>query len=298
MPSLGALLGTDVDIAAVVTTPDRPAGRGMAVRPSPVKEAAVAEGLTVIQPETARDQSLDARLRDIAPDAAVVVAYGRILPASLLAIPARGFVNVHFSLLPAYRGAAPVQRAIINGDKVTGVSIMVLTEGMDEGPVLARRELAIGPDDSAGKIGEKLAVEGAELLVEVLDGYVHGAREPVPQDDAAATYAPKITIEEARIDWSLPSVRVRDLVRGLDPVPGAWTTEGDRRLKVFRVRPTEVEPVEPGRVIEGESLLVGTGDRPVELAEVQLAGKRRMTGNELVRGLRLGTDAVLGMEPG
>ncbi len=293
MPSLERLLGDDIEVAAVVTNPDRPAGRGMQVKPSPVKQRALAAGVEVLQPDKARDPGLQRRLMELAPDVAVVVAYGSILPLSLLEVPRRGFVNVHFSLLPRYRGAAPVQRAVMEGQAETGVSIMVLTEGMDEGPVLARRATVIGDDDTAGSVGTRLAVQGAELLVESLEPYVSGTLQPEPQDDREATYAPKITPDEARIDWTMAARRVRDHVRGLDPAPGAWTTLTGSRLKVWRVEPVASD-LAPGELTAAGSLIAGTGAGALELVEVQMQGKRRMSGRELARGLRFASATHFG----
>ena len=278
----------------MVTNPDRPAGRGMELRASPVKEVAAEAGIEVRQPERARDPELADWLRQTEADVATVVAYGKILPADLLAVPALGFVNVHFSLLPSYRGAAPVQRALIEGATETGVSIMVLTEGMDEGPVLAARSMRVGDDDTAGAVGERLAELGADLLVPSLRGFEDGSLQPVEQDHAAATYAPKISPEDAHIDWDAHSKPIRDLVRGCNPVPGAWTAISGRRLKVHRVRPTGVLGLAPGEAsIEG-GLFAGTRDVPLELLEVQMEGRRRMTGLELARGLRLATGSRFG----
>lgn len=283
-----------VEVAAVVTNPDRPAGRGMKLRPSPVKESALEAGLDVFQPERARDPELHDRVTELRPDVAVVVAYGKILPGSLLAIPPKGFVNVHFSLLPLYRGAAPVQRAIMEGRSETGVSIMVLTEGMDEGPVLAARSTPISPEDTAGTVGQRLAVVGADLLVATLEDYVSGALEPRPQDDSAATYAPKITTEEAEIDWSRPTAAIRDHVRGLNPVPGAWTTLTGERLKVWAAAPAERTDLSARELDATTSFVVGCGDGALELTDVQLRGRKRMSGAELARGLRLGPRHYLG----
>jgi methionyl-tRNA formyltransferase len=259
----------------------------MELRPSPVKEVAAAAGIEVLQPRRAREPELEERLRALAPDVATVVAYGSLLPGSLLEVPPRGFVNLHFSLLPEYRGAAPVQRAVMNGERVTGASIMVLTEGMDEGPVLAAREVTIGLDDTAGTLGERLADLGAQMLVETIQSYAGGEVQPREQDHERATYAPKITTEEAHIDWAKPAERIVDLVRGLNPAPGAWTEWSGRRLKVWGARPSEVA-LEPGTVEQAGGLLAGTGTQAVELTDVQLAGKKRMSGAELARGMRLG----------
>ncbi len=286
VPALHSLLASDWEVTAVVTNPDRAAGRGYETRPGPVKVRALEAGLRVHQPERARDEALAAWLGQERTDAAVVVAYGKILPGPLLAIPRLGFVNVHFSLLPAYRGAAPVQRAIIDGNVRTGVSIMVLTEGMDEGPVLATEEVAIGPQETAGELGGRLAAIGADLLVRTLDGYAGGALQPLEQDHAAATYAPKITPDDARIDWRRPAARIRDQVRGMNPAPGAWTTLRDKRLKIHRTSLADHAGLGAGEVASAPNgLVVGTGEAALRLDEVQLAGKRRMSGEELARGL-------------
>ena len=286
MPSLEALLDAGIDVAAVVTNPDKPFGRKHELKAPPVKEAALARGLEVRQPKSARDEEFREWLRALAPDVATVVAYGKILPQELLDVPPRGFVNVHFSLLPLYRGAAPVQRALMEGQTRTGVSLMVLTAGMDEGPVLARTESEIGLEESAGALGARLAGVGAELLVDVLPRYVRGEVEPVEQDHARATYAPKVTTDEARIDWTRPAAELDGFVRGLDPEPGAWTELAGSRLKVFRLRVLQGD-LEPGDVRVGDAIVVGTGSCEAELVDVQPAGKRRMAGADLARGLHL-----------
>jgi methionyl-tRNA formyltransferase len=252
-----------------------------------VKDAALEAGIDVIQPDKARDPEFLERLRALRPDVAPVVAYGKILPASLLEVPRLGFVNVHFSLLPAYRGAAPVQRALMDGVRKTGVSIIVLTEGMDEGPILSVAKTEVAPDESAGEVGERLAQVGAPLLVDSILRYDAGELEPLEQDHAAATYAPKIDPEETRIDWGRPAEKVRDLARALDPQPGAWTTLRDRRIKLSRAGPRPGPTLAPGELAwEDGRLLAGTGTDPVDLQQVQPAGKRRMTGDEMARGLR------------
>lgn len=290
MPSLDALVESDMEVDAVVTNPDKPAGRGLDVQPGPVKTCALRHGLDVVQPTRARDRDFIDWFRSKTPDVATVVAYGKILPGELLDIPRLGFVNVHFSLLPAYRGAAPVQRAVMNGDEETGISMMVLTEGMDEGPVLTRMSMPIEHSDTAGTVGARLADLGADLLVDVLHRYDAGELTAEPQDDSAATYAPKIGNEDAFVDWSRSSRQIRDHVRGLDPSPGAATTFGGKLIKIWGLEPASSAPrLEPGEVavIQGD-IVVGTGDDAVTVRELQPAGKRRMTGPEYARGLRLG----------
>lgn len=302
------LLTSDIEVAAVVTNPDRPAGRKLEVQAPPVKRAALDAGLEVLQPEKARDPEFQQRLRELGPDVASVVAYGKILPAEVLDIPPSGFVNLHFSLLPAYRGAAPVQRALMDGVDKTGASVMVLTEGMDEGPLLGSAAVDVLDDDTSGSLGARLAEIGAPLLVERLKMYVDGSIEPQEQDHDSATYAPKISGEEARIDWTRPAQAIRNQIRGLNPAPGAWTTLRGNRVKVLRAESYEPRnPYEifdgseridalqgnrraasgsPGQIVDGSKLMVKTGEGALLLTEVQPAGKRAMTGAELARGLR------------
>jgi methionyl-tRNA formyltransferase len=283
-----ALADAGTDIVAVVTNPDRPAGRGMQLRPSPVKEAAVERGLEVLQPSSARSDDFHDRLSRLEPDVAVVVAFGKILPAALLGVPRHGFVNVHFSLLPAYRGAAPVQRALMDGATVTGVTIMVLTEGMDEGPIVAAEAIPIDPWETAGELGSRLAGAGAALLVASLPRYVSGEIVPEPQDDSLATYAPKLTSEEARIAWNRPARVLTDHIRGLNPDPVAWTIFRGGRVRILRAEPVDgSRQLEPGLLAAGRDLLVGTGTDPLRVLELQMPGKRPMEGTQVARGLRL-----------
>jgi methionyl-tRNA formyltransferase len=265
----------------------------MKLTPSPIKEAAERLGIEVVQ-DKARDPALLERLQSLAPDVAVVVAYGSILPGALLDIPPQGFVNLHFSLLPAYRGAAPVQRAIMNGESVSGASIMVLTEGMDEGPVLAKAEVPISSGDSTSSYGATLAEIGATLLVDTLPGYVEGKITPVEQEHERATYAAKLSTDDALIDWSRTSSQIHDLVRACDPDPGAWTTLHGARLKVFRTSPSDADDLAPGAVeVRGGELLAGTGGGTLRLDEVQPATKKRMSGADWARGLHLdGTERM------
>lgn len=288
MPSLQAVLSSGLELTAAVTNPDRPAGRGLRARPSPVKAAAQAAGIKVLQPKSIKDPSFQGVMRALSPEICIVVAYGKILPKVLLEAPELGFVNVHFSLLPAYRGAAPVQRALMDGATETGVSIMSLTEGMDEGPVLAIRTVTVTQEDTAGALGDRLAAEGADLLVPTVLGYAAGSVVAQPQDDKRATYAPKISDEETRIEWSKPHRVIQNLVRGLEPAPGAWTTFRGRRIKIRRVAVAETSPgLAPGELLAGNPLIVGTGSDPLEVLTAQSEGKRAMSGADLARGLRL-----------
>jgi methionyl-tRNA formyltransferase len=259
----------------------------MNLRPSPVKEAALDRGLEVLEPNSARSDDFHDQLARLRPDVAVVVAFGKILPAPLLGVPPHGFVNVHFSLLPAYRGAAPVQRAIMEGAVETGVTIMVLTEGMDEGPIVAAEATDIEAHETAGDLGARLAESGAELLVRTLPGYVAGDIVPEPQDHEKATYAAKLTSEEARIDWQRPAEEIVDQVRGLNPDPVAWTTFRGGRVRILRAEVAPGERSAPGVVQVTGNLLVGTGTHALRLTELQMPGKRPMEGTQVAHGLRL-----------
>ncbi|MDQ3783675.1 MAG: methionyl-tRNA formyltransferase [Actinomycetota bacterium] len=290
------MLSSGLELTAAVTNPDRRAGRGLRGRPSPVKAAAQAAGIRVLQPQSIKDPSFQGVVRALRPEVCIVVAYGKILPPTLLEVPDMGFINVHFSLLPAYRGAAPVQRALMDGATETGVSIMRITEGMDEGPVLAARKVAVSPADSSASLGERLAADGGDLLIPTVLGYASGAVKPQPQDDRAATYAPKISEAETRIDWSKPHHVIHNLVRGLEPAPGAWTTFRGKRIKIRAVADVgeEAPALAPGELLAGDLLLVGTRGDPLEVSVAQSEGKRAMSGAELARGLRLEPSEAFG----
>ena len=316
VPPLEALLASAHEVVAVVTRPDRPRDRrGGTPQPSPVKQAAQAAGVPVLEPPSGRDPDLPERLAATGADIGVACAFGYLLPGPVLAALPRGIVNLHFSLLPAYRGAAPVQRALLDGAEVTGVTTFVIDAGMDTGPMLLAAEVPVQTDEDAGALTARLAEVGARLTVETLDALEAGQVEPRPQPEAGASLAPKVTVEEARLDFTRPAVRLADAVRAFSPAPGAWTTHRGRRLKVTRVavggsgglkersaggvRGTpedRVPALDPGRlaVVPGGRLLAGTGDRPLELLELRPEGRRPMSGAEFARGARLGPDEWLG----
>ena len=299
VPALEAFLADpEVEVVAVVTNPDRPSGRGYKLTPPPVKVTAEAAGVPVWQPVKAREILDD--LRDAAPDACAVVAYGALLPQDVLDAGGAGFVNLHFSLLPAWRGAAPVQHSVLAGDARTGVSCFVLDAGMDTGPILDVQAVDVGPEETAGELMARLAVLGAPVLVRSVKGLVDGSMPPQPQDHEAATLAPKITTDDARLQWALGAVAVHRAVRAFNPVPGAWTTLRGERLKVHRVA-RDPRSGDPGTVIDTtpEGPLVGCGDTSVVLLDVQPAGKPRMAGAAFSNGYRpvgeqLGADAPHG----
>jgi len=288
LPALRALGDEGHDVAAVVTQPDRPAGRGREIAKSPVKVEAEAEGIPVLQPEKARGDEFIAQLRSFDADLSVVVAYGQILKPEVLEVPRLGSVNIHGSLLPGLRGAAPVQWAIINGLETTGVTIMRMDAGLDSGPMLLRVEEPIEPDESACELAGRLAEIGAEALVEALALLEAGQLVEEAQDHAGATYAPKLTRELARLDWTKPAAEVARWIRGLDDVPGAWSPLGTRGpVKLFRPA-IETASGEPGTVLDAgdrvEGILIACGSGAVRVREVQPPGKRRMNAAEWVRG--------------
>jgi len=285
VPSLEALLGEGFDVVAVVTQPDKPQGRSRSTAvPPPVKTAAEAEDVPVMQPARPSDPAFVERLRALAPDVGVVVAYGHILKPDLLALPRLGMINVHPSLLPELRGAAPVEWAILNGLKQTGVTIMRMDEGLDSGPILLQIPHDIDPEVTGGELSEHLSEMGAQALVEALALFETNGLEPHPQEQARATYAPKLTRETARIRWADPAERVARLVRALDPRPGAWTELDGREIKLFGARVVE-DSGAPGEIrATVDRLRIATGQRAVQVEEVQPAGKARMAAAEWVRG--------------
>jgi methionyl-tRNA formyltransferase len=318
VPSLDALLASSHEVVAVVTRPDARAGRGRTLHPSPTKERALSAGIEVVTPASARDPEFLARLRDLAPDACPVVAYGNLLPRSVLDVPRLGWVNLHFSLLPAWRGAAPVQHALIAGDDVTGASTFLVEEAMDSGPLLGTMTETVRPTDTAGDVLARLAVAGAGLLVASLDAVESGAAQPVPQAADGVSYAPKVTVEDARVRWGDPALAVDRRIRGCTPAPGAWTLFRGERLKVGPVVRLDsaglvglvgladlagstgatgpADQANPGGpevtlaagelFVDRHGVLVGTGTTAVRLGEVQPPGKRPMPAADWARGAR------------
>jgi len=326
VPPLTALLASSHEVVGVVTRPDRPRDhRGGRPSPSPVRRAAEAAGVPVVQPERGRDPALPGQLAAFRADVGFTCAFGFLLPPAVLAAFPRGVLNLHFSLLPAYRGPAPVQRALLDGRTVTGVSTFVIDEGMDTGPLLLSAEVPILADEDAGALTARLAEVGARLAVDTLDTLEAGAVSPRPQPGDGATLAPKVAPEEARLDWRAPASRVVNAVRAFTPAPGAWTTLRGRRLKVLSARavagpgaaspglappatardgaagppagaPGAAPALAPGQLGlgPGDALLAGTGDGQVELVLVQPEGRRAMPGADFARGARLGAGEWLG----
>ena len=293
VPALNAVLASRHEVAAVLTRPEAPAGRGRHVVSSPVARRAAEAGLEVLTPARARDPQFLERLRQIAPDCVPMVAYGALIPQAALDVPAHGWVNLHFSVLPAWRGAAPVQHAILHGDDVTGATAFRVVAELDAGPVYGVLTEPVRPTDTTGDLLDRLAHSGAQLLVATLDGIEAGTLAAIPQPAEGVSFAPKITPADARVDWKLPAHVVDRLIRACTPEPGAWTEHDGARLKLGPVSPAGPDPaadaqdLAPGEVLAARhDVFVGTGSRPVRLGEVQAEGKRRMTASDWARGLR------------
>ncbi|MFJ3859720.1 methionyl-tRNA formyltransferase [Streptomyces sp. NPDC090085] len=297
VPALDALIASGRhEVAAVVTRPDAPAGRGRRLVASPVAQRAEEAGIEVLKPVRPRDPEFQARLREIDPDCCPVVAYGALLPKSALDIPRRGWVNLHFSLLPAWRGAAPVQHSIMAGDQVTGASTFLIEEGLDSGPVYGILTEEIRPADTSGDLLTRLAFAGAGLLAATMDGMEDGTLRAVEQPADGVSLAPKITVEDARIDWTAPAMRADRVVRGCTPAPGAWTVFRGERLKVISLAPVpDRTDLEPGLLAPAKNTVhVGTGSHAVELLWVQPQGKKPMRAADWARGVRIAPGERLG----
>jgi methionyl-tRNA formyltransferase len=299
VPALDALLASRHEIAAVVTRPEAPVGRGRKVEASPVARRAAEAGIEVLTPAKVRDPEFLARLREIGPDCCPVTAYGALLPQSALDIPPRGWVNLHFSVLPAWRGAAPVQHAIAHGDDITGATTFAIVKELDAGPVYGVLTEPIRPDDTTGRLLERLSHSGAELLVATLDGIEDGTLQAVPQPAEGVSLAPKINPDDARIDWKLPAYVIDRQIRAWTPDPGAWTEFEDGRIKLGPVTldlsglpggsPDDPPELAPGELLPGRrAVFAGTGSGLVRLGDVQAPGKRQMTAPDWARGLHAG----------
>lgn len=296
VPALRALIEHEGhEVVAVLTRPDARVGRGRSLKPSPVKAVALEHGIEVIDPVSLSDADARARLAELAPDCIPVVAYGNLVPKDLLDVPAHGWVNLHFSLLPAWRGAAPVQAAIAAGDEITGASTFLIEEGLDTGPVFGTVTEAIKPTDTADDLLGRLAQSGAALLAATMDGLEAGRLRPEAQSADGVSHAPKIISDDARVDWSMPGHLIDRRIRAHTPAPGAWTMLGDDRLKLGPVTPVagdddalDQAPLEPGRIrVEKKRVLVGAGGgTAVALGDVQPPGKRMMNAVDWARGAR------------
>ncbi|MFD0568783.1 methionyl-tRNA formyltransferase [Kitasatospora gansuensis] len=299
VPALDALLASDRhEVVAVVTRPDAISGRGRKLVASPVAQRAEAAGIEVLKPVKPSDPDFMARLTELAPDCCPVVAYGALIRPGALEIPKHGWVNLHFSLLPAWRGAAPVQHAVLAGDEVTGASTFRIEQGLDSGPVFGILTEEIRPTDTSGELLGRLAQAGSRLLVATMDGIEDGALQAVPQPTDGITLAPKINVEDARVEWAHPALRIDRLVRGCAPAPGAWTTFRGERLKLSGPVKllTDSAELPPGElaVVGKNSVRVGTGSHEIELGEVQPQGKKPMRAADWARGVRIEPGELLG----
>ncbi|MFI6701347.1 methionyl-tRNA formyltransferase [Streptomyces sp. NPDC050509] len=297
VPALDALIASERhDVVAVVTRPDAPAGRGRRLVASPVAQRAEEAGIEVLKPAKPRDEDFLARLREIGPDCCPVVAYGALLPKSALGVPVHGWVNLHFSLLPAWRGAAPVQHAVLAGDEMTGAATFQIEEGLDSGPVYGVITEHVRPTDTSGDLLTRLAFAGSGLLSATMDGIEDGTLVPVPQPADGISLAPKITVEDAQVEWAAPALRVDRVVRACTPAPGAWTVFRGERLKLVQAAPApDVTGLAPGEPAVGKNTVhIGTGSHAVELLWVQPQGKKPMRAPDWARGVRIAPGERLG----
>ncbi|MFG2168035.1 methionyl-tRNA formyltransferase [Micromonospora chersina] len=295
VPALDAIAASGHELVAVVTRPDAPAGRGRGLVRSPVGAWADAHGVEVLTPARPREPEFLDRLRELAPDCVPVVAYGALVPPAALEIPRLGWINLHFSLLPAWRGAAPVQHAVLHGDELTGASVFQLEEGLDTGPVYGTVTDEVRPADTSGDLLERLAHSGAGLLVAVLDALEAGTARAEPQPADGVSLAPKLTVEDARVRWGDPAFAVDRRIRACTPAPGPWTTFRGDRVKLGPVTPVANGPeLKPGELlVEKARVLAGTGTVPVQLGEVRAAGKKAMSAGDWARGARVAAGEVL-----
>lgn len=295
VPSLRALRDTGDNVVGAVCQPDKPAGRGQKPTAPPVKELAVASGVPVFQPEKLRTADAIATIAAWQPELIVVAAYGKILPASLLAVPRLGCVNVHASLLPKYRGAAPIQWAILRGESVTGITIMQMNEGMDTGDILLQRETAIGDHETYGDLQTRLAHLGAAALIQALELLRRGELQPRAQDNVAATSAPIVRKEDGRIDWHRPAVELARAVRAYNPWPSAQTTLASSLLKIHRAHVVRDHAGGPGAIhVHDNTIVVSCGEGALQLDQVQLAGRKSLSAAEFIRGVRIAPGTCLG----
>jgi methionyl-tRNA formyltransferase len=290
VPALKALAQSRHSIALVITQPDRRKGRGLKIAMPPVKETALSLDIDILQPDAIRGADIYAKLEDVQPDLIVVVAFSHILPKAFIELPPLGILNIHPSLLPKYRGPAPIQWALINGETETGVSLMQMDEGMDSGDVLLTRKQTIHPEDTAGSMHDRLATVGAELLIETIEGLCAGHLHPKPQDHQLATYAPLLKKKDGRIDWRQPANRIDCFIRGMTPWPGAHTFHNGNRLKILKVRPQKADiEATPGSVVKGfaDELRIATSQGLILIDEIQGASGKHLAVADFLRGYAL-----------
>jgi len=297
VPSLQALIDRKENILGVITQPDRKVGRGQKLKFSPIKELALKHNIKILQPEKINDPKFSDQFQKLSADLAVVAAYGQIFPKKLLEIPPNGFINVHSSYLPFYRGAAPINQAIINGEKETGVTIMLLDEGMDTGDIIQQEKTVIDPEENASMLHDRLSVFGAELLGQAMDMLGSGGWNPVPQDNKKATYAQLLKKEDGLINWSLPAETIFNLIRRMTPWPGCFTRLNKKILKIHKAKNLDTKKeANAGQILSmsGDGIEVSTGKGTLLLKEVQLEGKKRMAAHDFIKGYKLEPGTVLG----
>lgn len=296
VPSLNALLISKKDVAAVVTQPDKPSGRGKKLTPPAVKVLALNSGVKVLQPERIKDEAFVNKIREINPDVIVVAAYGKILPAKILHLPKYGCINIHASLLPKYRGAAPINWAIINGEKETGITIMQMDEGLDTGGILLQKGIEITKEDTAGTLSNKLSKIGAGLLIEGLSAIEKGGIKAIPQDNSKSSYAPMLKKEDGQIDWTKGAEDIYNMVRGMDPWPGAFTYYKGELWKVWKVRHGDTGKGRPGEILTADKdrIDVVSKDSVISILEIQPANKKRMPVSDFLRGNKIEKGIILG----
>lgn len=299
VPALRALHAHGYDIPLVVTQPDRPKGRGRKLEPTPVKRAAHELGLNVIQPESVNRDDVMEEIKQTEPDFFVVVAFGQLLREELLAVPKHGPINIHASLLPKYRGSAPIHRSILSGDRTTGITTMFMEKGMDTGDMLLKSETHIGPDDTSDTLHDRLSEMGGNLVIKTIEGLLNNTVSPEKQNDAEATYAPMLSKKEGEIDWKRPAGDLDCFVRGMTPWPGAYTFINTKRLKVFKVKPMDKSSNDtPGTVLESSpgELYIATGNGVLSILEIQGASGKRMGIADFLRGFPVDKGLVIGGE--
>ena len=295
VPSLREIFNSEHDVIGVVCQPDKPKGRGRVLTPPPVKLFAVENSIPVLQPDKIRTEEFDREIRSLSPELICVTAYGKIIPPNILEIPAHGCINVHASLLPHYRGAAPINWAIINGETKTGITTMLMDEGMDTGDMLLKEEVEIGEQETSAELGERLSEIGAKLLLETINRLTANDLTPVKQDDSIATYAPIIKKEIGLIDWNREASEIINLIRGTQPWPGAYTSYKAKNLKIFKAT-VSPESGHPGSVLDGGSkeLVIAAGDKSLSISELQIEGGKRLPVEQFLRGNNLEPGTVLG----
>lgn len=298
VPTLRALIHKEKRLLSVVTQPDRPKGRGKKMTASPVKQLAGEHGIDILQPEKVSDGRFFELIKAKEPDLIIVVAFGQILKRDLLSIPKWGVINIHASLLPKYRGAAPIQRALLNNESLTGLTVMRMDDGLDTGPIILQEEVPILENETAGQLHDRLALSSGDLIIRTLNQMAENPIMDRPQNHSKATYAPKIDRDMAKIDWNQEAIRIHSLIRSLDPRPGAYSTIGGKEIKLFspRLRDKDRSDAVPGEVMGygKEGLLVGTGKGLIEIGEMQYPGKRRLFSSDFLRGTSLPEGIILG----